>query len=695
MRLRRPRPTTLLVAAAAVTLAVVYVASIRACGPWDPWETHYGEVARQILVRHDPLDLWWKPGSGGPHGRAETTFWSKPPLTFWLIALSFAAFGVGTAPDPAELVHAPVAEIALRLPSLLFGAACVVGVGVVVGRLASRRAGVLAAFALATMPQMVLVSRQALTDVIALAPVVLALGAYAVAVATPPRELARRRFGRFETAWDRRLLPAVLVVLAFGVVPLVVLWAHVLHPATIARVARAGRADGPYSAAALRAVGWQLSIYAVVALALFARLARLRTTRAAAMSLVLTGAGISAMAKGLLGPGIVIATVVADQFAAGRRRLRLGELELPAGLLGLVLVLFPWHHAMWVFRGDRWVSEWIMVNNLARFGSGEQAQAVGDVVYYLRILGPAAVPFGAVAPVAFGVAAGLLLRRAGVFGAGAQTPSSRDVLLRVLVLWAFVAGFAITASVTKYYHYLVVALPPLSGLAGVVAAEPARLGLGLRGRIVLALAACALLYGAVHLVVSQPAILAHLTTYLYTGMWRRGGGDTSWVVWYAIPFAVGLVPWVLGRVNAAAAAFVLSGILTTHGLLDVYLPAASEHWSQRTAFRTYFGQRGPDDTVVSWWFYYRGETYFTKGRIWVMKEPDRSKLVEYLEDRATKFPGAHVWFITIEAHANRLASHLPPALRRSIERVYENEHYVLLRVPLAPLAQRLRQDRAG
>ena len=34
-------------------------------------------------------------------------------------------------------------------------------------------------------------------------------------------------------------------------------------------------------------------------------------------------------------------------------------------------------------------------------------------------------------------------------------------------------------------------------------------------------------------------------------------------------------------------------------------------------------ERGPNDRLISWWFYYRGETFFTKQDIWVMKNPDR------------------------------------------------------------------------
>src|SRR6266542_3361009 len=114
-----PARRTALALAALVALVTIPFAGNFAL--WDPWETHYGEVARQMLARNDFVSLWW-PGSPLDHApRGE--FWSKPVLTFWLEALSMKLFGLEWAgAGAAELVTSWRAEWALRAPSLLLSA---------------------------------------------------------------------------------------------------------------------------------------------------------------------------------------------------------------------------------------------------------------------------------------------------------------------------------------------------------------------------------------------------------------------------------------------------------------------------------------------------------------------------------------------------------------------------------------------
>jgi hypothetical protein len=335
---------------------------------------------------------------------------------------------------------------------------------------------------------------------------------------------------------------------------------------------------------------------------------------------------------------------------------------------------------MTVFRGERFVHEWIVQNNLQRFATGEQDHAVGSFVFYARTMGLAAFPWAAALPLSlwYGIRS---FRRRKDQEAGRQSAAD---LHRFAMLWFVLSFWLLTYAATKYYHYLLPALPPFALVVGLwldrllAPNDDAK-----RSTLVTAAGAVigvAILSMVVREALHEPAWIAHLTTYLYTGMWKKGAPPVDRLAWVAAPFAVGLILLATRRKREAVAAMALAGVLTATYVLADYLPATSEAWSQRSAFRTYFERRGPNDRLVSWWFYYRGETYFSKRDIWVTKNPDREKVKELIEEYEGK--GVTLWFISTAAHGKRLKSHLPPKHRADLEVAYESFHYMLLALPV-------------
>ena len=142
--------------------SAVFLPWLGATGLWDPWEPHYAEVARQMLVRGDWVHPWWE----------SAWFFSKPALSLWLSAAAMGVAGVhqrglppGSDPGPPAGSGVSVyAEWAVRLPGALLAVLACVLTAIAVGRLVSRRAGLLAAVALATTPFFALMARQATTD---------------------------------------------------------------------------------------------------------------------------------------------------------------------------------------------------------------------------------------------------------------------------------------------------------------------------------------------------------------------------------------------------------------------------------------------------------------------------------------------------------------------------------------------------
>ena len=107
---------------------------------WDNSETAYGEVAREIVLSHDWVVM---------HLNSQPWF-VQPPLYFWLAALLAKVFGVSA--------------LALRMPSALATIAMGGAVGYATARIASERAGMIAAIVLSTSLMQAIVGRLAIMD---------------------------------------------------------------------------------------------------------------------------------------------------------------------------------------------------------------------------------------------------------------------------------------------------------------------------------------------------------------------------------------------------------------------------------------------------------------------------------------------------------------------------------------------------
>nr|WP_153867937.1 MULTISPECIES: glycosyltransferase family 39 protein [Myxococcaceae] len=158
--------------------ALLFVPYLGAVGLWDPWETHYGEVARQMVHRGDYLYPWYE----------TSWFFSKPPLTMWMQALGMQVVGTLRTEGALGLYT----EWGMRLPFALLSIAAVSLLSYALARLVSARAGLAAGFVLSTMPLWFLLTRQAVTDLPFVATLVCAM---ACALVGQLDETTRHRSG--------------------------------------------------------------------------------------------------------------------------------------------------------------------------------------------------------------------------------------------------------------------------------------------------------------------------------------------------------------------------------------------------------------------------------------------------------------------------------------------------------------------
>src|SRR5713226_3234097 len=130
--------------------ALLFVPWLGATGFWDPWEPHYGEVAREMIARGDYLHPWWE----------SAYFFSKPALDLWLMAAAMLAVNTN-GPDRWVGVFT---EWGVRLPFAALSALGAILLFVAASRLISRRTALLGTVATLTAPLFVMLARQAVPD---------------------------------------------------------------------------------------------------------------------------------------------------------------------------------------------------------------------------------------------------------------------------------------------------------------------------------------------------------------------------------------------------------------------------------------------------------------------------------------------------------------------------------------------------
>ncbi len=633
---------------------LLYVPFAGSYGLFDPWETHYAEVARQMAVRGDYISLWWP---GAPLDADH--FWSKPVLSFWLMSIFMRLGGVAGA-ESGEIALGSRAEWAARLPFCLMGVLGIWAVYLCLSRFVSRRAGVLGAVVLATSPIYCLVSRQAMTDMAFVGPMTMALALGALALFDDrDAELPRRRWKSL--SWPDHPLYYVAV----GAFVLAALPQLIVNATQLSWLLRMGRRSVTIPGAVV------MLPYLGGFCAFLWLSARVRYKAPLYLFIAATLCGLATLAKGLAGLGLPVIIFIAYLLFTWNWK-RLARADLKAGiliaLLAAAVVAIPWHHAMLIRHGFPFWDELYGDNHWRRLVLGRHGDR-GTFEYFLRELAYAVLPWVGLGPAALATAAMRPIRqvhRQGLFWFGA--------------IW-FVAAYALVSfSVTKFHHYILPAIPGLAiaiacflddildRRAGRVAAATAAIGIGAWAIVTFDLVGAK--NSAQHFI--------WLFSYDYVNApkgrpWPPALDFRGPLIAFAIAFAIPtiLLGWrrfqriaVIGHC-AVAIAF---GFY----LLDRYMPATAAYWSQKHLVATYYKtRRSPDEKLLVWQMYWRGENFYTANEIYQGPQPERTvflgdKNVENLKNWIGRHRGRRAFLLVERSRWNQVAPMFPPETQKSI-----------------------------
>jgi 4-amino-4-deoxy-L-arabinose transferase-like glycosyltransferase len=553
-----------------------------ASGLTDPWETHYAEVAREMIVRRDFISPWWA---------NEGWFMTKPVLTFWLEALSMLLFGAKAGPDQV-LAGSAHPEWAIRFPHFAIALAGAWLLGDGVSRALGKRAGFLSALVLWTMAGFALLSHQAMTDMPLVGGVAAALGLLLRALTTHDGE-THPKAGLFLAIGIAFLIVPQLLAIVFS------------HPFTAGDPNTCGLPSQPPCAASalahprLRPL-LQVSIWLVPTAWIALRISdEKRVARLCAIG-AWAFAAFATMAKGPAGLVVPAAGVLV--VVATRRDLReLLRLEIVAGLALAVAMIGPWYLAIYARHGRGFLDELVMRHMLGRtldhLHDTNEGEDVG-IVYFIRQLGYATFPWCGLAPFAF----------------IASVRGRRHEIARALMFGAVLASFVLVSSMrTKFHHYMLVASPPLAALVGMWLADlPKRVRDAWTFAIVGAGGVIVVLVGRDLL--ASPARFIWLLTYRYARTWPS---SSSFAVAFAIiagGAALATAAVAIPRVRAYAIGGV--ALLSTAMLLDAYLPRVASDGGQRELLDAFYKDRGEStEPLVAYQLNWKGENFYTGGRV--------------------------------------------------------------------------------
>ena len=417
---------------------------------------------------------------------------------------------------------------------------------------------------------------------------------------------------------------------------------------------------------------------------------------------------LAVLAKGLAGLGLPLIVFLA-YLAFTRSWWRLGRAQMGYGLvvsvIAFAVVAVPWHHAMLIRHGLPFWNELFGDNHWRRMVIGRHGDR-GSFEYFLRELGYGMWPWIVLAPAALGWA---VLRRpattttttgAEATAAAAEatatlaeataTPAEdrKQQLIWLGAIW-FVSSYAVVSlSMTKFHHYVLPAIPGLAIVVGcfiddllaapgpayrcrgaaagaaAAAADHSRSDRGQRG------------LGAVPLAVlvrlrAEPvgAPLAAVARFLggadrLRRRLRRGDG------------AAGLAARAAHRPRGAAAGgdrlhLLSARRLHAQGGAVLVAEGADRHLLP--------ARRSPDERLIAYMLYWRGETFYTSNEIYEGPTEERTVFDQEgaddrLKDWIAHHRGRRAFFIFEHHQQSHIAGDLPPEVRASFQIVDDSNN---------------------
>jgi hypothetical protein len=294
----------------------------------------------------------------------------------------------------------------------------------------------------------------------------------------------------------------------------------------------------------------------------------------------------------------------------------------------------------------------------------------GTFEYFLRELGYAMLPWITLAPAALAYAVMRpvrAVRRQGIFWFGA--------------IW-FVCGYALVSmSVTKFHHYILPAIPGLAIAIGCFLDDLVRRRDG-RAAAAAAIIGIPLLALVLFDLAGAPKN-AQRFIWLFSYDYINSPGGRPWppaldfrppLITFGILIALATLALAWRRIQKqAVVALCLVAVAFTYFLLDRFMLRATPYWTQKGLIATYYKMRkSPDEHLLVWQMYWRGENFYTENEIYEGPKEERTIFLgdrnfENLKSWMEKHRGHRAFFLVETSRYNTLETAVPADARKTLK----------------------------
>jgi 4-amino-4-deoxy-L-arabinose transferase-like glycosyltransferase len=409
----------------------LYLPKLGDYGLYDPWETHYGEVARQMVESENYIDPYW----GSPwddHGvkREREGFYSKPPFTMWMMALGMKIFGY----------HALGVRFFFPILTIL----AIFSVYLALSRIVNRRTGLIASLIYGLNPFTVFLSHQAVTDTPLLSLITMGMMSLSLAFyeGNDTNASAEEPKNSFLHLFTFSFL-LLIITLHFWII-----WPMDRSPDQVNSGWR--WFIDVFIVFAGKGWTWTLTLLPLALLTLF-KVWQMKQKSMLYFVLFYVFCGLTVPAKGWLGwapmGGALLLYLLITQEWSWFKKARPG--------IGLLIVFFTGH--IWVVamlggHHPEWLTRFIYHDHINRLFSGVHSTDDGAFEYFLQWIGYGLFPMIALLPAAFS-------RSIAQLSTPIKLWDQKQKFELLMYLWAIFGFFLFSKSSTKFHHYILPVIP--------------------------------------------------------------------------------------------------------------------------------------------------------------------------------------------------------------------------------------------